>query len=58
MTTVTFILADPVALPSATARVVTAVAPLAALAGTWGLVCMRVLPSRLRHRRKEEAGDE
>lgn len=55
---VTLILADPVALSSATARVVTAVVPLAALAATWGLVCMRVLPSRLRRRRKEEADDD
>lgn len=58
MTTVTLILADPVALTSATARIVTAVVPLAALAATWGLVCMRVLPSRLRRRRKEEADDD
>lgn len=53
MTTVTLILAEPEALHSVTARIVTTVVPLAALGVTWALVCLRVLPSRLRRARKE-----
>lgn len=57
MTTATLILADPEALRSAAARVVTTAVPLAALALAWILAGLRALPGQRRRRRKETDDD-